>query len=59
MVEQAKFTHSPLGKALEKQTKTIESQGEKQVKVIEEHGKQPVKSNAFDEKDSLLRDMQK
>ena len=29
--EEAKFTYSPLGKAFEKQTKTIEDQGEKQV----------------------------
>ena len=29
IIEQAKFTYSPLGKAFEKQTKTIEDQGEK------------------------------
>ena len=29
MTEQAKFTYSPLKKALEKQTKTIEDQGKK------------------------------
>ena len=27
IIEQAKFTHSPLGKAFEKQTKAIEDQG--------------------------------
>ena len=27
MIEQAKFTYCPLGKVLEKQTKTIEEQG--------------------------------
>ena len=27
MIEQTKFTYSPLGKALEKQTKAIEDQG--------------------------------
>ena len=32
ITEQAKFTYSPLGKAFEKQTKTIEDQGEKQIK---------------------------
>ena len=32
IIEQAKFTYSPLGKAFEKQIKTIEYQGEKQVK---------------------------
>ena len=29
MIEQAKFVYSPLGKAFEKQTKTIEEQGKK------------------------------
>ena len=32
LIEQVKFTYSPLGKALEKQIKTIEDQGEKQKK---------------------------
>ena len=35
IIQQAKFTYSPLGKALEKQRKTIEDQGEKQVVVLE------------------------
>ena len=35
MIEQAKFTYSPLGKAFEKQIKTIEDQGEKQIKAIQ------------------------
>ena len=30
MIEQAKFTYSPLGKALEKLRETIKDQGEKQ-----------------------------
>ena len=34
IIEQAKFTYSPLAKAFEKQTKTIEEQGEKQLKAI-------------------------
>ena len=34
ITEQAKFTYSPLGKAFEKQIKTIEDQGEKQVKAL-------------------------
>ena len=29
MIKQTKFTYSPLGNAFEKQTKTIEDQGEK------------------------------
>ena len=31
IIEQAKFTYSPLGKAFEKQIKTIEDQGIKQI----------------------------
>ena len=34
IIEQAKFTYSPLGKAFEKQTKTIEDQGKK-IKAIQ------------------------
>ena len=34
IIEQAKFTYSPLGKAFEKQIKTIEDQGGKQVKAL-------------------------
>ena len=45
VIEQAKFTYSLLGKAFEKQIKTIEVQGEKQIKALEEHGKQRVKSS--------------
>ena len=35
ITDQAKFTYSPLGKAFEKQTKTIEDQGKKQVDALE------------------------
>ena len=34
MIEQAKFTYSPLGKAFEKQTKTIEDQGKKRIDAL-------------------------
>ena len=34
IVEQAKFTYSPSGKAFEKQIKTIKDQGEKQLKAL-------------------------
>ena len=37
MIEKAKFANSPLGKAFEKQTKTIEDQWEKKIKAIEEN----------------------
>ena len=35
IIEQAKFTYSPLGKASEKQTETIEDQGKKQAEALE------------------------
>ena len=61
IIEQAKFTYSPLGKAFQKQTKTIEDQREKQIKAIQ--GKDFNKSvektkNYFDDDDykkELLR----
>ena len=34
IIEQTKFSYSPLGKAFEKQLKTIEDQGEKQIKAL-------------------------
>ena len=42
IIEQARFTYSPLGKDFEKQTKTIKDQGEKQIKAIQD--KRPIKS---------------
>ena len=55
IIEQAKFTYSPLGKAFEKQTKTIKDQGIKQVKAIQDN-KQLVNINNNDDdyKDKLL-----
>ena len=35
IIEHAKFTYSPLGKAFEKQIKTIEDQGKKQIDALE------------------------
>ena len=34
IIEQARFTYSPLGKAIEKQIKRIEDQGKKQVEAL-------------------------
>ena len=50
IIEQAKFTYSPLGKAFEKQIKTVEDQGKKQLDALKEQTK------AFEEKsdDKLL-----
>ena len=36
IIKQAKFTYSPLGKAFEKRTKTIEDQGEKQIGALKD-----------------------
>ena len=52
IIQQAKFNYSPLGKALEKQRKTIEDQGEKQVKAIQD--RQIVNINKDDYKNKLL-----
>ena len=52
IIQQAKFNYSPLGKALEKQRKTIEDQGEKHVKAIQD--KQIVNIDKDDYKNKLL-----
>ena len=58
MTEQAKFIYSPLGKAFEKQTKTIDDQGKKQIKALEKHEKQLVESNELVKKDlNISRDL--
>ena len=56
IIEQAKFTYSPLGKAFEKQIKAIEDQGEKQIdalKDLKDQNKQL--DNISDYKDDLLQ----
>ena len=45
VIEQVKFSYSPLGKAFQKQTKTIEDQGKKLIKATEDYEKQLVESN--------------
>ena len=50
IIEQAKFTYSPLGKAFEKQTKTIEDQGEKQayaLKVLKPKEAKPIEHDNY------------
>ena len=54
IIEQSKFTYSPLGKAFEKQTKTIEDQGKKQVKAIQDKKIVNINNNDDDYKDKLL-----
>ena len=53
IIEPAKFTYSPLGKAFAKQTKTIKDQGKKRVKAIQDN-KQLANTNNDDYKDKLL-----
>ena len=54
IIEQAKFTYSPLGKAFEKQIKTIEDQGEKQIKAIQNNVKEVAIKNIIPE--NILND---
>ena len=56
-MKQDKFTYSSLGKAFEKQIKTIEGQGEIQIQALERHWKQLVKSSS--KKESLTHLKQK
>ena len=52
IIEQARFAYSPLGKAFEKQIKTIEDQGEKQIKAIQDQGQlTKTKRYAYDAED--------
>ena len=52
IIQQAKFTYSPLGKAFEKKQKTIKDQGEKQVKAIQNN--KQIANKDDDYKDKLL-----
>ena len=54
IIQQAKFTYSPLGKALEKETKIIEDQGKKQVKAIQDNKRSVNINNEDHYKDKLL-----
>ena len=55
MIQQAKFTYSPLSKAFEKQIKTIEKQREKQIKAIQNQGQvKTIKKYTYDAEDSPL-----
>ena len=60
IIEQTKFTYSPLGKAFVKQIKTIEDQGEKQIKAIQDQGQfKTVKKYDYDAEDTPLISKQK
>ena len=54
IIEQARFTYSPLGKSFEKQIKAIEDQGQKQVEALESlKTKEQTKSITYDDDESL------
>ena len=56
IIEQAKFTYSPLEKPFEKQTKGLEDQGEKQIKALQNKA---LKKYTYDIEDSSLISKQK
>ena len=60
IIEQARFTYSPLGKAFEKQIKTIEDQGEKQIKAIQDQEQvKTIKKYGYDAEDTPFISKQK
>ena len=60
MIEQTKFTYSPLGKAFEKQIKTIKDQGEKQIKAIQDQRQtKTIKKQDYDVEDTPYISKQK
>ena len=55
IIEQAKFSYSPLGKAFKKQIKTIEDQGEKQIDALKDlKGQNKQLDNISDYNEDLL-----
>ena len=55
IIEQAKFTYSPPGKAFEKQITTMEDQGEKQIKAIQNQGQvKTIKKCTYHDEDCPL-----
>ena len=60
IIEQARFTYSPLGKASEKQIKTIKDPGEKQIKAVQDQGQvKTIKKYAYDAEDTPFISKQK
>ena len=60
IIEQAKFIYFRLGKAFQKQIKTIEEQREKQIKAIQNQGQiKTIKKYVYNDKDSPLTLKQK
>ena len=60
IIEQTRFTYSPLRKAFEKQIKTIEDQGEKKTKAIQDQGQvKTIKKYTNDAEDTSFISKQK
>ena len=60
VIEQAKFTYSPLEKAFEKQIKKVEDQREKQIKAIQDQGQlKTIKKDDNDDEDTSFISKQK
>ena len=62
IIEQAKFTYSPLGKTFEKQTKTMEDQGKKQVDALADlkvKEIKPIETKSNEYGDTFLMDLLK
>ena len=60
IIEQARFTYSPLEKAFEKQIKTIEDQGEKKLKAVQDQGQvKTIKKYAYNAEDTPFISKQK
>ena len=59
ILEQAKFTYSPLGKAFERQIKTIEDQGKKQVEALKPEDLKLEEQKAIEDKFDDKLSMQK
>ena len=56
-IEQAKFTYSPLGKAFQKQIKTIEDQGKKQVDALNVLEPKAIESGSNDNKPIITKEI--
>ena len=55
LIEQVRFTYSPLGKAFEKKIKTIEDQTKKQIKAIQDQRQvKIIKKYSYDSEDTLF-----
>ena len=57
IIEQARFTYSPLGKSFEKQINTIKDQGEKQIEALESLKKKEITSESDDNNTSITKEV--